>query len=100
MKMDYASRLDLVNGNKRKFYQIVAFHIQVDFKEFKENEKLETCLDLDKDLKKLWIMPVTFIPMNIGAFGTFPKNLGKKLESLDIRARSEIIHTIALLNHQ
>ena len=36
----------------------------------KECEKKDKYLDLARELKKLWNMPVAIIPFLIGAFGT------------------------------
>ena len=50
-----------------------------------------------RELKKLWIMKVTVIPIVISAFGTVTKGLVKGLEDLEIRGRVETIQTTALL---
>ena len=63
----------------------------------KESEKKDKYLDLIRELKKLWNIKVTFIPIVIGAFGTVIKGLIKVLEDLEIRGRVETIQTIALL---
>ena len=54
-------------------------------------------LDLARDLKKLWNMKVTIIPIVIGAFGTVTKGLLKALEDLKVGGRVETIQTTALL---
>ena len=59
----------------------------------KESEKRNKYLDLGKELKKLWSMKVTVIPIVIGALGTIPK----RLDDLEIRGRAEIIQTTASL---
>ena len=41
-------------------------------------------LDLARELKKLWNMRVTVIPMIIGALGTVPKGLVRRLEELEV----------------
>ena len=46
----------------------------------KESEKKDKYLDLARELKKLWNMKVTIIPIVIGAFGTDTKGLLKGLE--------------------
>ena len=46
----------------------------------KECEKKDKYLNLAKELKKLWNMKVTIIPIVIGAFGTVSKGLLKGLE--------------------
>ena len=43
----------------------------------KECEKKDKYLDLARELKKLWNMPVTIIPIVIGAFGTVTKATGR-----------------------
>ena len=51
----------------------------------KENKKKDKYLDLAKELKKLWNMKVTIIPIVIGAFGTVTKGLLKGMKYLKIR---------------
>ena len=63
----------------------------------KESEKKDKYLDLARELKKLWNMKVTIMPIVIGAFGTVTKGLEKGLEDLEIRGREETIKTTALL---
>ena len=60
-------------------------------------EKKDKYLDLVKELKKLWNMRVTILPIVIGAFGTVSKGLLKGLEDLDVGGRVETIQTTALL---
>ena len=45
----------------------------------KENERRNKCLDLAKELKKLWNMKVTFIPIVIGAPEMIPEDLVRRL---------------------
>ena len=54
-------------------------------------------LDLARELKKLWNMKVTIIPIAIGAFGTVTKGLLKGLEDLEVGGRVETIQTTAWL---
>ena len=51
----------------------------------KECEKKDKYLDLARELKKLWDMKVTIVPIVIGAFGTITKGLLKGLESENIK---------------
>ena len=60
----------------------------------KECEKKDKFLDLARDLKKLWNMKVTIIPIVIDVFGTVAKGLLKVLDDLEIRGRMETIQTI------
>ena len=63
----------------------------------KECEKKDKYLDLARELKKLWNMQVTIIPIVIGAFGTVTKGLLKGLEDLEVGGRVETILMTALL---
>ena len=63
----------------------------------KESEKNDKYLDLARELKKLWNMKVTTVPIVIGSLGTITKGLSKGLEDLEVGGRVETIQTIALL---
>ena len=63
----------------------------------KECEKKDKYLDLARELKKLWNMKVTIVPIVIGALGTITKELLKGLEDLEVGERIETIQTTALL---
>ena len=63
----------------------------------KECEKKDKYFDLARELKKLWNMQVTIIPIVIGAFGTVTKGLLKGLEDLEIGGWVETIQTNTLL---
>ena len=63
----------------------------------KEYEKKDKYLDLARELKKLWDMKMTIVPIVIGAFGTVTKGLLKDLEDLEVEGRVETIQTTTLL---
>ena len=63
----------------------------------KECEKKVKYLDLSRELKILWNMPVTIIPIVITEFGTVTKGLLKRLEDLEVGGRVETIQTTAVL---
>ena len=63
----------------------------------KECEKKVMYLDLARELKKLWNMKVTIIPIVIGAFGTVTKGLLKRLEDMKVGGRVKTIQTTVLL---
>ena len=63
----------------------------------KESEKKDKYLDLARELKKLWNMKVTIMPIVIGALGTITKALLKDLEDLEVDGWVETIQTTALL---
>ena len=50
----------------------------------KESKNKDKYVDLSKELKNLFNMKVTIIPIAIGALGTLPKGIVKGLEELDI----------------
>ena len=94
-----ARRPDLIIINKRKkTCKIVDFAVPADHRiKHKECEKRDKYLDLARELKKLWNMKVTIIPIVIGAFGTVNKGLLKGLEDLEVGGWVETIQTTALL---
>ena len=83
---------------KREVAKIVDFAVPADNRiKLKECEKKNKYLDLARELKKLWNMQVTIIPIVIGAFGTVIKGLLKGLEDLEVGGRVGTIQTTALL---
>ena len=50
----------------------------------------------DRELKKLWNMRVTVIPIVVGALGTIPKSMEKRPEEQEIREIIETIQTTIL----
>ena len=77
-----AKRPDLIIINKKqRIFKIVDFTVQADHRiKLKECEKKDKYFDLARELKKLWNMQVTIIPIVICAFGTVTKGLLKGLE--------------------
>ena len=63
----------------------------------KENETKDKYLYLARELKKLWNMKATFIPIAVGALGSVTKGLIKGLEELEISGGVETIQTTTLL---
>ena len=96
-----ARRPDLIIINKKKkkrICKIVDFAVSADHRiNLKESEKKDKYLDLARELKKLWNMKVTIVPIVISALGTITKGLSKGLEDLEIGGRTETIQTTALL---
>ena len=89
-----ARRLDLIiiNNKKIRIWKIVDFAVPADHRiKLKECEKKkDKYLDLE-ELKKLWYMKVTIVPLVIGAFGTITKWLLKVLGVLEVGGRVETI---------
>ena len=75
-----ARRRDLIIINqKKRTCKIVNIIVPAEHKiKLKECEKKDKYLDLARELKKLWNMEVTIIPIVIGAFGTVTKGLLKR----------------------
>ena len=93
-----ARRPNLIIINKKGTFKIVNLAVPADHRiKLKEPEKKDKYLDLARELKKLWNMQVTIIPIVIGAFGTVTKGLLKGLEDLDVGGRVNTIQTTALL---
>ena len=93
-----ATRLpDLVIGKKKRkkkkwTCRIVDFAALVDHSvKIKENEKRDKYLDLARELKKVWNMKVTVIPIVTGPLGTVSKGLIEGKEGLEIRGRAETL---------
>ena len=63
----------------------------------KESEKKDKYLDLARELKELWNMKVTIIPIVIVALGTVTEGIIKGLEDLEITERVKTIQTTTLL---
>ena len=89
--------LIIINSKKKKrICKIVDLAVPADHRiSLKESEKKDKCLDLARELKKMWNMKVTIIPIVIGAFGMVTKGLLKGLEDLEVGDRVETIQTIA-----
>ena len=60
-------------------------------------EKKDKYCDLARELKRLWNMEVTIVPIVIGVFGTITKGLSKGLEYLEFGGRVETIQMTSLL---
>ena len=98
-------RPDLVKVNKKKkkkkkkrTRRIVNFVVPVDHRvKLKESEKRNKYLHFAWELKKLWNMKLTVIPIVIGVLRTITKGLLQGLKGLEITGQVETIQTTALL---
>ena len=78
----------IVTDKETKFAKIIDFAIPYDARvNTKEIEKIEKYQDLAREIKKLWGMRVTVIPIVIGTLGRTPKKLKKRLEDIGIETR-------------
>ena len=83
---------------ERGLEKIVNFAVPADHRiNLKESEKKDKYLDLARELKKLWNMKMTIIPIVISDFGTVTKGLLKGLEDLEVGGRVDTIQTTTLL---
>ena len=90
--------LIIINNKKKRICKIVDFAVPADHRiKLKESEKKDKYLDLARELKKLWNMKVTIVPIVIDVFGTITKGLLKGLEDLEVGGRVETIQMTALL---
>ena len=60
-----------------------------------EREKKDKYLDPAREMKKLWNMKITIMPIVIAALGTITKGLLKILKDLEIGRRVEAIQMTA-----
>ena len=86
------------NQQKKKLPKLWTLLSQADHRiKLKESEKKHKYLDLVRELKKLWNIKKTIIPIVIGAFSTITKRLFKGLEDFEVGGWVETIQTTALL---
>ena len=90
--------LIIVNKKKKRICKIVDFAVPADHRiKLKECEKKDKYLDLARELKKLWNMKVSIVPIVIDCFGTVTEGLLKGLEDLEVGGRVGTIQRTALL---
>ena len=65
--------------------------------QLEEYEKKDRCVDLARELEKLWNMRVTIISIVIRAFSTVTKGLLKGVEYMEVGGGVETIQTTVLL---
>ena len=88
----------IIIHKKKRSCKIVDITVPADHRiKMNECEKKDKYLDLARELKKLWNMKVTIIPIVIGVFGTVTKRLLKGLEDLEVGGRVETIQTTTFL---
>ena len=87
----------MINNKKKRICKIVDLAVPADHRrKLKESEKKDKYLDLARELKRLWNMKVTIVPIVISALGTLTKGLLKGLEDSKVGGRVETIQTTAL----
>ena len=74
-----ARKPDFILINKKRICHLMDFAIPVDHRvKIKENKSRDKYLDLARELKKLWNMKVTVVPIVVDALGTVPPKSGKE----------------------
>ena len=86
----------MIINKKKRINKFVDFAVPADHW-IKESEKKDKYIDLARDLKKIWNMKVTIIPIVSGVLGTVTKGLLKWLEDLEVRWWVKTIQTTSLL---
>ena len=77
---------------EKRIWKIVDFAVPANHRiKLKECKKKDKYLELARELKMLWNMKVTIVPIVIGAFGTITKGLLKGLGDLEFGGRLETI---------
>ena len=94
-----ARRPDMIIVEKKNNKcQVVDFAVPFDTRvDEKEKEKIFKYQDLARELKKLWNKKVNVIPVVIGALGTAPKALPKRLKEIGIATRIVELQKTVLL---
>ena len=77
--------LIIINKKEKRICKIVDFALPSDhWIKLKECEKKDKYIELSRELKNLWNMKVTIIPIVIGAFSKVTKRLLKGVEELEL----------------
>ena len=89
--------LIIIINRKKRICKIVLFAVPAEHRiKLKECEKKGKYLEIAWELKKLWNMKVTIVPIVIGAFGKLTKGLLKGLKDLEVGGWVETIQMTAL----
>ena len=88
----------IVTDKKNNICKIIDFALPFDSRvDSKEVEKIEKYQDLARELRKIWNKKVKVIPIIIGALGTTPKLLRKRLEDIGIDTKVVELQKSAIL---
>ena len=83
-----ARRPHLIIINKKDNLPSCGLYFPVDHRvKLKESEKKDKYFDLGRELRKLWKMKVTIIPIVIGTHSTVTKGLVNVVEDLEIKSQ-------------
>ena len=94
----------IVEDRKNRLCKIIDFAIPYDSRVDKEEaEKIEKDQDLAREIKKIWNTQVKIVPVVIGALGTTPRLLPKRLKDIGIETsivglqKSAILYSARIL---
>ena len=88
----------IVTDKKNNTCKIIDFAVPFDSRvDAKEMEKIEKYQDLARELRKIWNKQVKVIPIIIGALGTTPNLLRKRLEDIGIETKIVELQKSAIL---
>ena len=95
-----ARRPDMIIVEKKSNKcQIIDFAVPYDTRvDEKEKEKIQKYQDLARELKKLWNKNVKVIPVIVGALGTTPSRLSKRLKEIGINTKIVELQKAVLLH--
>ena len=95
-----ARRPDMIIVEKKNNKcQIIDFAVPYDTRvDEKEKEKIQKYQDLARELKKLWNKNVKVIPVIVGALGTTPSRLPKRLKEIGINTKIVELQKTVLLH--
>ena len=94
-----ARRPDMIVEDRRNSHcKIIDFAVPYDNRvDNKEAEKIEKYQDLAREIKRLWNTQVKIIPVVVGALGTTPRLLPKRLKDIGIETRIVDLQKSAIL---
>ena len=94
-----ARRPDMIVEDRRNSHgKMIDFAVPYDNRvDNKEAEKIEKYQDLAREVKRLWKTQVKIIPVVVGALGTTPRLLPKRLKDIGIETRIVDLQKSAIL---
>ena len=88
----------IVEDRRNSHCKIIDFAVPYDNRvDNKEAEKIEKYQDLAREIKRLWNTQVKIIPVVVGALGTTPRLLPKRLKDIGIETRIVDLQKSAIL---
>ena len=93
-----ARRPDLVVVDKERSCKIIDFAVPADSRvEEREKDQIEKYQDLGRELRKIWNVKVTIVPLVVGSFGATPEQFGNRYKQIDITVGTAQVQKTVLL---